>query len=281
MKKAYKFLQSQFGYIGNLINWFLLLVTRENLKCYVKKDREKKELRIIGNGPSLIIDKVIDKDPNIEYCMVNHACKTKEFQTIKPNIYIVADPGFILNTYLDVVRESWKELKKVNWNMEIYVPFYLLDKALENLKGSKLKVYGYHSAPLKIWNKVSFAFYDLNIAIPGAGNVMVPSIYIGILKGFSTIRLYGSDHSWTEQLRVNEKNQVCIKDVHYYDNGLVKLKPWNDETGKPFSMKIILKKFSEVFEQYEILEQYARSRNVSIINMCPESFIDSFEKQCV
>lgn len=280
MKRIYKYLQLQLSYLGNLINWFILLITRENLKCYIRKDKNNKELRIIGNGPSLNIDEVISEDLNVEYCMVNHACDTAEFRKIRPKTYVIADSGFVNNRHLEKVQLSWTNLRAVDWDMTIFVPFYLYKKTKELLQGSKLKVSCYHSASLKGWKKLAFKMYDKNLAMPMPGNVMIACVYVGILQGFHTIRLYGSDHSWTEQLRVNDKNQVCIKDVHYYDNSLA-LKPWNDETGKPFSMKIILFKFSEIFEQYEILEQYAKSRNVSIINMCPNSYIDAFKKHVV
>lgn len=279
MKRIYKYLQLQLSYLGNLINWFILLITRENLKCYIRKDKDNKELRIIGNGPSLNIDEVISEDLNVEYCMVNHACKTPEFKKIRPSVFIVADPGFIRNQYLDAVHESWERLREVDWDMTLFVPFYLYKEVKDILKESKLNVCTYHSSPFKGWRKLAFTMYRKNLSMPGAGNVMAVSIYIGIQKGYSTIRLYGSDHSWTEQLRVNDINQVCIRDIHYYDNKDVKLIPWCDETGKPFTMKIILRKFSEVFEQYEILDQYAKSRNTEIINMSPNSYIDAFAKQ--
>lgn len=279
MKKLYKYLQLQFSYIGNFINWLILFITRENLKCYIKKEKINKELRIIGNGPSLNIKNVISDNPNIEYCMVNHACKTSEFKQLKPSMYIIADPAFIRNIHLDIIRETWEQLFQVDWDMTLFVPFYFYNKTKDLIKGSNLKVRCYHSVSFKGWQKLMFAMYNRNMAMPMAGNVLIAAIYVGILNGFSKIRLYGTDHSWTEQLRVNLRNQVCIRQVHYYDNDSAKLIPWNDETGKPFTMQAILYRFSEIFEQYSILEQYARYRNISIINMCPESFIDAFEKQ--
>lgn len=278
MKKLYKFIKSQTLYFGNLVNWLIMLIMRENLRCYIKDDMKNKELRIVCNGPSLNIDEAFTKDINTEYCMVNHACQTPEFKRIKPSIYIIADPAFFYKNCSENISKSWSCINEVDWNMTIFVPFYVYKEAKEIAINSNLKICCYHSAPLNSWRKFTFAMYNRNLAMPFAGNVMIASIYVGILKGFSKIRLYGSDHSWTEQLRVNENNEVCIKQIHYYDTNEVKLVPWNDETGKPFSMRIILKRFSDIFEQYEILEQYAKSKGVSILNMCPESYIDAFKK---
>lgn len=280
MKRIYKYLQKQFLYLGSFINWFLLLITRENFKCYISNDKKNKELRILCNGPSLDIENAFIIDNNIEYCMVNHACQTTEFTKVRPTIYIIADPSFLRNITNEAVRKSWNILKNVDWDMTLFVPFYLYEETKKLVKDSKLKICCYHSAPLNSWKKFTFTMYNKNLGMPFVGNVMIATIYVGIQKGFSKIRLYGSDHSWTEQLRVNENNQVCIRDVHYYDKNSPKLIPWVDETGNPYSMKIILKKFSEIFEQYEILERYAESKGVSILNMCTQSYIDAFKKEC-
>ncbi len=280
MKKIYKYLQRQLKFIGNLINWLILYITQENLRTYIKKDKYNKELRIIGNGPSMDFEKTLTKDENVEYCMVNQACLTPEFIIFKPSIYIIADPGYI-NPKDPDARLMWQRLNKgVDWDMTIYVPYYM-HKAILNVinLNPRITLSYYHSAIFQGWENLSFMLYNRNLAIPGAGNVMAPSIYIGILKGYHTIRLYGTDHSWTDQLRVNKLNQVCIRQLHYYDNEeSIKLEPWKDETGKLFTMKRILNKFSEIFGQYEILERYSKSKGVKIVNMCQESFIDAFDK---
>lgn len=280
MKKIYKYLQRQLKYIGNLINWFVLYITQENLRAYIKKDKFNKELRIIGNGPSMDFEKTLTEDKNVEYCMVNQACLTPEFGKFKPSIYIIADPGYI-NPEDPEAQLIWQRFNKgLDWDLTIYVPYYM-HKKIQNIinPDSRITLSYYHSANFQGWRRFSYLLYNRNLAIPGAGNVMSPSIYIGILKGYRTIRLYGTDHSWTDQLRVNKLNQVCVRQLHYYDNEeSIKLEPWKDETGKPFSMKRILNRFSEIFGQYEILEEYAKANGVKIINMCQESFIDAFTK---
>ena len=281
MKKIYKYIQLQLTYLGNFINWLILFITQENFRCDIKTDKINKELRILGNGPSLNFEKVIRIDSNVEYCMVNQACLTPEFNKLKPSIYIIADPGYINPKDPDALL-MWERFSKgLDWDMTIYVPYFMYKQVKSIINpNSRITLSFYHSASFQGWKNLSFLLYNKNVAIPGAGNVMAPSIYIGILKGYKTIRLYGTDHSWTEQLRVNKFNQVCVKQLHYYDDeDSIELVPWNDEIGKPFSMKRILNKFSEIFKQYEIIEQYAKSRNVKVINMCQESFIDAFEKQ--
>lgn len=280
MKRVYKFLQRQFSNIGNLINWFILFITRDNFKSAINNDKNNKELRIIVNGPSFALEKAISEDKNVEYCMVNQACLTPEFEVLKPSVYIMADPGYVDSNDAESMR-AWEKLSKgVGWDMTVYLPYYMYKMVRANFRPSGgVKISFYHSANFQGWDSVAFRLYKKNWAIPGAGNVLVPSIYVGILKGYSLIRLYGSDHSWTEQLSVNDKNQVCVKQLHYYDNEeTVSLTPWNDEVGSPFSMSRIMKRFADVFAQYEVIERFAKWSGVRILNMSNKSFIDAFEK---
>lgn len=252
---------------------------RENARCYIKNDNDdaSKELVIIGNGPSFKFQEIKDKSDAIDYCMVNHACQTAEFKLVKPKMYILADPAFIKNSCTSKVKCTWEILATVDWEMTVYVPFYMFVQAKEFLKQSNVKLSCFHSVSFIGWPCLMFAMYNKNLAMPQPYNVMIPSIYVGIMKGYKKIRLLGVDHSWTEQLRVNAKNQVCIRQIHYYDSK-VELIPWNDETGTPFTMRFIMKRFSDIFEQYEVLEKYAKSRGVSIINTCLDSYIDAFTK---
>lgn len=281
MKKVYKFLKLQFSHIGNFIDWLVLFVTRENFKCYIEHDENKRdrELRIIVNGPSLRSQNFEILEDNVDYCMVNDACQTQTFIKIKPSSYVIADPGYITRLDLEENIKTWNVLNNVSWEMTLFIPYSMNKKVKNLLHNETVKISCYHSAYFYGWQKFSFFLYKKNLAMPSAVNVLIPSIYVGIQRGYSKIRLYGSDHSWLEQLRVNAANQVCVRQLHYYDNEeLLKLEPWHDETGKLFSMNRILARFSEIFRQYEILDMYAKFMDVQIVNMCPNSYIDAFTK---
>lgn len=281
MKKIYKFIKLQLSHIGSFIDWLVLFVTRENFKCYIEQDqnKRKRELRIIVNGPSLRAHNFDIKEDNVDFCMVNDACQTNTFIKIKPSSYIIADPAYITRLDLEENIKTWNILNNVTWEMTLFVPYYMNKKVQNLLHNEAVKISYYHSASYFGWRKFSFFLYNKNLAMPSAVNVLIPSIYVGIQQGYSKIRLYGSDHSWLEQLRVNSANQVCVRQLHYYDNEeLLKLEPWYDEIGKLFSMNRILARFSEIFRQYEILDMYAKYQNVQIVNMCPNSYIDAFTK---
>ena len=281
MKELYKQLQQQLKFIGNFINWLILFIVRESFKTGIINNKSGKELRIIGNGPSFNLRQAMTKDDNVEYCMINQSCLTPEFNILKPSIYVIADPGYALKNNRNAIT-LWKRLNDgIDWNMTIYMPYYMFREIKDlDCHCKNIKVSFYHSSCFQGWKKLAHWLYDKNFAIPGAANVLIPSLYIGIIHNYELIRLYGADHSWTEQMRVNKMNQVCVRQIHYYDDEeQVKLEPWNDETGKPFTMMRILERFSSIFGQYEMIEDYAKSRNIKIINMSPDSYIDAFKKE--
>ena len=105
----------------------------------------------------------------------------------------------------------------------------------------------------------SNAFYKRNLAMPQSQNVLVACLFIAINMRFKQIYLAGADHNWLESLFVNQDNQLCIKEFHFYTEKPNELKYQlfykNHETKEMFSVKEILQTFSKVFEGYENIKK--------------------------
>ena len=128
--------------------------------------------------------------------------------------------------------------------------------------------------------KLEYFLYKKGISAPGSQNVLITSIYAMINMGYSKIFLYGADHSWTSQMIVNQSNQVCLSDHHFYDILPSALNPWLKADGSPYKMHEILDDLRRAFYSYHELNSYALYIGaVTIINMTKMSFIDAFEKQ--
>ena len=116
--------------------------------------------------------------------------------------------------------------------------------------------------------------------MPRPQNVVIPSIFIGINEGYKQIDLYGVDHSWTKEIRVNNNNQVCLINSHFFDNKTPELKPWHKGIGEPvYKMHEILRDLAWMFDGYYKLREYADNIGCRIINKTPDSFIDAFERE--
>ena len=116
--------------------------------------------------------------------------------------------------------------------------------------------------------------------MPRPQNVLVPSIFNGINMGYNEIIIYGADHSWTENIRINNANQVCLTDSHFYDQEEVSLKPWRKATeGREiYKMYEILWDLSNTFKSYHTLREYADTQGCHIVNKTGGSYIDAFDR---
>lgn len=261
--------------------WLLHQLRRGNLRNYLSKEDKKKSLIILATGPSLKDDLAggISNLSASDICVVNEFCKHPMFETLKPAFYLLADPLYFCE---ELMGESDKKtiqiLSKINWNITIYVPFHYYRNIYAKLENQYVKVCPYHCIPYLGWTSVRDYLYDRGLSMPAAQNVLIPSIFNGINLGYKQIELYGVDHSWTKEIRVNGDNQVCLCDCHFYDNDKPTLSPWKKCEGEVYKMHEILRDLALMFEGYQQLKEYADNKHCRIINMTKDSFIDAFER---
>jgi len=96
--------------------------------------------------------------------------------------------------------------------------------------------------------------------------------------GYEKIFLWGADHSWLSEISVNHQNQVLINQKHFYDQHISVGKPLDKRGVGARNMPELLTKFVHAFSGYFVLNEYAKSRSVSVLNATPGSFIDAFER---
>ena len=141
---------------------------------YQKTDKnkiisEKNEIIIVGTGPSM--DKALNllkKKPNIVYFAVNDFAKSKEYTIIKPQNYIFMDSARWANKeeiserdFLNREETFKRIIEETNWDMNIFVPSYvvkkrLLDRVMVNNKIHIVPSHLYNSLFLQNIHFVSF-----------------------------------------------------------------------------------------------------------------------------
>lgn len=251
-------------------------------KCAYKGPNGK-TVKILANGPSLKkdLDNLVDTD---SVSALNFFCLNDVFWKIKPNHYVLADPAFFrLDNPADNVVRLYEAIGKIDWDIVFYVPlkYYSVfrDKVSSN---TNVIIKTFYRFPLMLENTPKYIerfLYKRGLGAPSAHNVLIPSIFLMINEGYEKIYLYGADHSWISQMAVNDENQVCLVDNHFYDKSEPVMKPWLTINGEPFKMHDLMKIFYIVFLNHQKLNDYAKSLgNISIINMTKDSFIDSFER---
>ena len=245
---------------------------------------------ILGNGPSLHQD--------LERCMarfepeniiaVNYFGTSDLYARLKPNLYVLADPAYYLDNLIPGVQNQvdnlLSELKeKTNWYVTVFVPLKGQKKIQDKLKANEfISVVGYNS--VNTWKGFKWFdhwVYNHQWAVVSGLNVVMIALLLAINVGFKKIFLMGVDHTWHKNIIVGEDNKTYEYDTHFYDKEMVKPIPLLVERGN----KIIHLKLHEqlgyvkkVFEVYHYMQDYAKYKQVEIVNCTPASFIDAFER---
>lgn len=268
--------------VSNTIIWFLKQIIKENFRNYIRKNRCGRRIAILSNGPSLKYDSmdVFINIQEVDVCVMNDFCKSPIYKQLKPIVYVLADPLYFEDK---IMRKSEAEtiamLLETDWYMELYVPYSYIKKASLKISNQYIKIVPYHTNSYTGWSSIEFFLYKRGLSMPLAQNVLIPCIFNSINLGYSEIKLYGVDHSWTQEIRVDGLNRVCLTDSHFYDSQKAIFSPWLKCSGEQYKMHEILKDLSSMFEGYHSLRNYADKSLCKILNMTRDSFIDAFERK--
>lgn len=279
-----------FGYLSLKIasHWIKLLKVGNPYSPYAYKQRcEKgKKLAILANGPSLkdAIEKIENcKDfADVDFSVMNYFATERLFKIIKPKYYSLADPMFFKkDSRYDNVMNLFKILnEEVDWPMTLYIPNSIsYSKFLEYSK-----LCNQYITIVPIWHVFSNStttvknyFFKKGLSSPHFITVALLSIYTGINNGYKHIDLYGADMTFFDSLHVNEKNQLCYKYSHFYDNKTEYRRVTFDDA-QPCKISYYIKGISRMFIGYDELADYAKYVGTTIINHSPISLLDCFPR---
>ncbi len=255
-------------------------------------DKKSRECVLLGNGPSLA--QSLKEHPEFIdrrslFC-VNFFAVSQLYERLKPSIYVIAAPEIGMKKVRNSLLEKYADLfvtisQKTEWPLWLYLPFslrrstFFKNNIRETLsRNQNIKVRFFNNTPVEgFWRFCSF-FFRLNLGMPRPHNVFIPSIFLAINLSFPKIYLLGADHSWLKEIYVDETNNVMIRQKHFYDADNSTPRPMLKKGKDKRRLHEVLIKFVYAFEGYFILEKYARSRKVKIINATPGSYIDAFER---
>jgi hypothetical protein len=247
------------------------------------------ECYILGNGPSLKENVLNDLDllKTKELFVVNDFAKSKYFEILKPKYYVLLDPSYWnSSTYKELFDDCIKVLNtiqdKTDWPMFLMVPTEAhrvsLIKDIFN-KNKNITIISFNSTSVTGFQWFRFFAYKNYLGIPPVNNVVGACIYIAINMQYPEINILGADHSWTQDLIVNDKNLVCCVNPHFFDDEDGHYLPHKTVNGNFYTMHRLLRDYALMFEGYHTLRIYAESRKIKILNRCKKSFIDAFERR--
>lgn len=254
-------------------------------------DRQLPICSVLGNGPSLnesLADQ-FDFIRQTEIVCVNNFAHSEVFLRLRPQDYVISDPNYFVfteqTTDRDDIRKTLSIFKEqVTWPMFLYVPHFAKGSYLLNViqqSNPQIKVVYFNYTVVRGFQKLTYWLYSKGLGMPQAQTVIIAALTLMINRKFDTIYLFGADTSWHEQIRLNEQNQLLIKQIHFYDTpkDLTHQPVYSDaQRQRTFSMASQFLSLHKVFRGYEVLRNYADYRGVQLINASAKSYIDAFER---
>ena len=246
-------------------------------RCGKKSD----SVVILGNGPSLKATVASDVDllKALPCVAVNFMANAPEYELIRPDYYVLADPHFFIGIEHDNVASLWKNIARSSWPVVLCVPAKMRSKAKDLLGNApNVTVSAFNFVGAEGFGWFERFVYRRRLAMPRPRNVLIPAIMVAIAAGYKDIYLCGADHSWLETIRVSDENHVISVQPHFYADSKKELKRSETEY-RGYHLHDILFSFYIAFRSYHTLERFAVKEGVKIFNATPGSFIDAFPRK--
>ena len=276
--------------------FFATMAAKEDFRNHVANAganamNPSRRLAILGNGPSLTTELpqliASEYSNQADVMAVNFFSLSDEFTIVKPKYYVISDPMFFRKAgHSERIEKFYESLRdKVDWPMTLYVQYYnpeRFDYAEAIGHNPNIRIVKFHTTLYRGFRSIEFWCYRRGLGSGNFGTVIQNGEFIGILLGYKTIELYGVDHTLLDGLMVDEQNQLCRRQSHYYDKEPAAPKPiYFNATNppRPYSMYTYLAETAELFRGHEVLRDFAAEQGVRIINRTHGSMIDAYERE--
>lgn len=277
-----------------LRNIKILVNAVKNYKLCTNPDNfsiKKRGLLILATGTSANIfwnnENIRKKFRDYEILCMNDdlfMCRDKIFK-IRPKYIALIDPAYwgvshTKNRKMQKFTCEWSEkvievLETIDW------PIYLVTSMNENFDLNNKNVTKIRLNNNRINTKSTFVdyLYSKNMLNPGLNNVCQAAIYFGIIFHYKKIALLGADYDMFKYIDVNIHNQ-CIEYTrhHYDDNESLPVGILNNYYRKGRVIADYLQRNSDSLNIFADLSEFANRKKCKIVNLSPNSMIDSFKR---
>ena len=271
--------------LGNTVNSIISLFRMMILSKYsiARKSRRYPELRntedciILANGPSLkkAFENGDVRCDGKDVFVVNMFSLSNEFWSIKPRFYCIIDHGFFApknDRVKNLISQLTDALNRVDWCMYLFISSGATNGGIiTGLHNENIKIIKWNTSTFEGFKGICHFLYRHNMAMPRCQTVTNMALMTAINLNYKNIYLYGADHSWTLDLRVNDNNEVCYGDRHVYATNLNVVK-------KDCTIGHLLNQFSKMFDSHWEINDYAIYKNSVIWNCTKSSFIDAYPR---
>lgn len=261
--------------IGSLLK--IAILSKKNKINNIIND--KKELLILGNGPSL--RKLLDNNKNFIYdkdlMVVNFSSTSADYTELQPRYYLLMDPAFFENK--NTVKKVFEPMvEKTSWHMILFIPSTACkNKEWQNIvsKNRNITIKFFNPTPVEGYKSFCHFCYRKGWGMPRPRNVLVACCMVALALPYNRIYLAGADHSWMKEIWVDENNVVQEDCAHFYD------KKGTTRVTSPYKLYMLVESMAIAFRSYIYVEEYSKTLGKKIINISEGSYIDAFERMKV
>lgn len=259
----------------------MIVLSRINIAFKTKgysKLRQNNTCVVLANGPSLknALENGIEILKQSDVFCVNFFFKSPFFWEIKPRFYFIID-GDLFNPTNELVKAQVIEMKsafkRIDWDMFLVISSSAINGGvLSDLVNSKIHLLRMNTTTVEGFMSFRNLMYDFYMGMPKCQTVTNFALMAAVIMGYKTIYLYGADHSWTKDLKVDDDNIVYYGDRHVYNTDLSAIK-------LDYTIGTLLHNYGNMFDTHWIINVYSQHKNTIIINNTKGSFIDAYKRK--
>lgn len=233
---------------------------------------------VLGNGPSLVgeLEYLYSVKSEVDFIAVNAFCKSDYFRILQPSNYILLDGQFFAprdERNVKLSQEVLECFKKVDWPMNLILSVeHRKIHYEERIQNKNITTVYVNDASIGGPEWLRNYIYDKQWGMPKCQTVLIAAIYLPIYLRYKEVYVYGADHSWTRDLRVDENNVLCYGDRHVYNTNLTEIK-------MQYGIADLLLYYSNMFASHNLLRSYSNHVKVPVYNATEGSFVDAYERK--
>lgn len=239
---------------------------------------------LLGNGPSLSSTFLEEKEVLASFPLiaVNLFSCVPQFGELKPAFYVLLDGAFADENHVNGKKGLDALIANTTWPLQLHVPqsfkksTYFKTQVQQN---AFIRVVFFNYTIFEGFTALKWFFFNKGLAMPQCQNVLQAALFQAIQMGFTTIWLTGADHTWHEDIVLDDSNQLKIQDQHFYESKKDITSYFIKENQKTSYLSRAFLSLHKVFRGYEIISQYADHKGIEVINASKRSYIDVFEKR--
>ena len=243
---------------------------------------------VLANGPSLRRD--LDKySTQLSSCTtmgVNLFMLSEDFTRVKPVYYIIVDVVILREQTLERIRDSRDRMlkalqEKLDWSMTLFLPVEGKNSFFHRQlvsAGLPVSIIFFNRTSIDGLKALRHRMYSRGWGMPPPQNVLIGALMAAIHCGFKRIYVLGADHSWHEGIHIEDSGEMKITDRHFYNLKGKKLPKHHGDSLEQFMIHDYFNELSRTFKSHILVQDYAHSKGVEILNASSVSYIDAYRK---